>query len=378
MGKPYTSHRRLLLILPLLFGIIPFLGVSSRAQSYMPPPDRQLRMFLLGYGAKEFVSWFSHQALEDKELKAALEKKVPEHWLKGKEDKEKGEILARSLTTGILASLSIFLKKMLHNYGFTDPAARALTGAFAAGEKFPLLMKFLQYSWRAVGLTAWDLLQQTGYATLSNARKALDDFLKVANAGASAATVEELWNNFLTAQEVPYYSDLAYPIRSHHGTMLDCGPSEKYCLSKQEKAAYDETIKNLEVNPDAIALDLARLVSRAGAISVGIGFAIISYEIGSVLAHFAAIDLLGALGGSESFGLIIEKTLNRYGDLTLLNQLNKWVRNELQNNAGQGVLTLVNPEDMENALTAGELGRIAQVAIWPEEKKFLLALLGRE
>ncbi len=354
-----------------LFIFLLLLSGNTVYSQSLPTRANQLSAFLLGYGARAFLSWYTKAALEDPKIKNALEQKIPKEALRGKEEAEKREILARGLTTGLLASLSTYLKDISLQAGFTNSSARALTDAFSAGEKFPFLVKFLRSTWDVgtrMTMTMSKLLKETGYATVGNVRKAIDDFMEVAHAVGKATNLEEAWNYFVRATQGTPASDLTYPIKPYHGTMMTCGTNDPYCFSQAEKESQ-KAIDDLKANPDAIALNLARLFLQTTTVSAGLAFAIISYEIGASLAHMVAIDILGpAL--PQAVSLVIEKALRRYSDLTIVDELNNWLLHSLESIDKK----LITPKDMGTGIYTGMLGRGAQLGIYPIEKKFLTNL----
>ncbi len=355
----------------LLFVIFSFVsGNIVEAQNPSATRAAQLSLFALGYGARYFISGYTKAALENPEIKSALEEKLPENL----SEPDKREIMARSLTTALLSSLAETLRAIFQKTGFTYSSASALMGAFNAGEKIPLLLKFLRSSWHlgtSMAMTSGELIKQTGYATLSNMKKAVDDFLEVAHAVGTASSLEEAWNQFIKSTQGTPVSDLSYPIKPYHGTALTCGLQDPYCLMQKEKEVYYQVKHDIDVNPDAIAINLGRLFLQTSTISAGLVFAIISYQLGSELAERVAVDLLGPQL-PKVVSLIIEKTVRRYSDLYIVDELDKWLLDTLKH-ADEHLIT---PKDMKKGIYTGVLTRQVSKVLYPVEKQFIKNLLG--
>jgi hypothetical protein len=323
----------------------------------------QANAYMFGFGAKLLSSWLSKKivyTLSDS-AKALLAQDPDKVTTASIIDREKISF-AKGLMSSFKKAIQLYMDKSLR--------------ASASNEARSLINKGFDAGWDASHLVEFIAESREYLAKLDTpaAKKRLEELSRYAL---------ELQNTLSSVFSVATYpeirSDLAYPIRTYHTTMLTCGPQDPYCLGYTQKPITINQVGDLLFNA------LSPLIQSVPTPAVGYAFAVISYYMAGIFVPFMMSKVLSMDPKKSDYQAIMYPLISKF--------LDKWMNVEVGSALGSLYIKLVksisadeagNPtadpkaleKELNDKLMLGLTARLVQTGAFPSHWGLFKNLVG--
>jgi hypothetical protein len=280
--------------------------------------DADLKMFVLGVGAKYLTDWLVFQGAQhvwgdepvqseeaENEDLLSIAKKV------GRKStlKEARNLLQKSLTS--------YLAHLLRSENVSSSTIDSVTIYLSTGMNIPSALKLLKATHGSV-LLLW----QMASSTASIGKK-----ISLSAAEGVQISLHSLVNAFKKINPT-YRHDFAYPLTFSGATMLSCGPRDPYCLKQEPQ--HLEVHQDLWSDPEALVLECCDLISQGAVVSTGVALSILAYQLGTCIVPLLMENKFSHMLNPQANALI-EKIMRKYVSDSVLHLLRKCIINAINN-----------------------------------------------